>query len=112
LNSSFTEEVRRKRNDADRMFRANKEFHFTVYRAANMPVLLRLIENMWLQIGPMLHFSLKFRGWERTSEFAPDCHENLIKALRHHDARSAREALEADIMNAGDLVLRVGDLPD
>lgn len=112
LNTSFTEEVLRKRNDADRMFRNNKEFHFTVYRAANMPALLGLIENMWLQIGPMLHYSLKFRGWEMTSQFAPDCHENLIKALRRQDARSAREALEADIMNAGELVLRVSNLPD
>ena len=28
-----------------RMFRANKELHFTIYRAAEMPVLLGIIEN-------------------------------------------------------------------
>lgn len=112
LNTAFTEEMRRKRNDADRMFRANKEFHFTIYRAANMPVLLGLIENMWLQIGPMLHFSLGFRGREMTSRFAPDCHDNLVKALQRRDAKSARTALETDIMNAGELILRVGNLPE
>ena len=42
-------------------FRANKEFHFTIYRAAEMPVLLEIIENMWLRIGPFLHFSLGVR---------------------------------------------------
>lgn len=112
LNQEFTEEMQRKRNDADRIFRANKEFHFTVYRAANMPVLLGLIENLWLQIGPVLHFSLGYRGREMTSRFAPDCHDRLIKALRRRDAKSARAALQADIMNAGDLILRVGNLPD
>jgi DNA-binding GntR family transcriptional regulator len=112
LNRAFSEEMRRKRNDSARMFRANKEFHFTVYRAAAMPVLLGIIENMWLQIGPVLHFSLGVRGREATSRFAPDCHDRLIEALRRRDGAAGREALAGDLGGAAELILRLGNLPE
>jgi DNA-binding GntR family transcriptional regulator len=112
LNDAFTEEMRRKRNDSARLFRANKEFHFTIYRAAEMPVLLGIIENMWLQIGPFLHFSLGVRGREMTSKFAPDCHLRLIRAMRQRDGAAGRAALAGDLGGAAELMLRLGNLPD
>jgi DNA-binding GntR family transcriptional regulator len=112
LNGTFSEEMRRKRNDSARMFRANKEFHFTIYRAAAMPVLFGIIENMWLQIGPVLHFSLGMRGREATSRFAPDCHARLIRALRRRDGAAGRDALAGDLGGAAELILRLGNLPD
>ena len=57
--------------NSTRPFRINKEFHFTIYRAAEMPVLLGIIENMWLRIGPFLHFSLGVRGREATRNLRP-----------------------------------------
>ena len=111
LNEAFMEEMRR-RDDSARLFRVNKEFHFTVYRAAEMPVLLGIIENMWLQIGPFLHFSLGVRGREATSKFAPDSHKRLIIAMRERDAAMGREALANDLGGAVELILRLGNLPD
>jgi DNA-binding GntR family transcriptional regulator len=111
LNAAFNEEMRTRRESA-RMFRANKELHFTVYRAAEMPVLLGIIENLWLRIGPFLHFALGLPGREAMSRYAPDCHRRLIDAMRERDGAAARAALEGDLRGAVELMLRLGNLPD
>lgn len=33
----------------------NQEFHFTIYQAAKSPLLLSMIETLWLQIGPVFN---------------------------------------------------------
>jgi DNA-binding GntR family transcriptional regulator len=111
LNDAFNEEMRT-RHESARMFRANKELHFTIYRAADMPVLLGIIENLWLRIGPFLHFALGLRGREAMSKYAPDCHHRLIEAMRQRDGAAAREALAGDLCGAVELMLRLGNLPD
>jgi DNA-binding GntR family transcriptional regulator len=111
LNEEFTQEMR-KHDDSTKLFRVNKEFHFTIYRAAEMPVLLGIIENMWLRIGPFLHFSLGVRGRAAASKYAPDCHKRLIQALRDRDVASGREALAGDLGGAVDLMMQLGNLPD
>jgi DNA-binding GntR family transcriptional regulator len=111
LNEAFTREMR-DMEDSTRPFRVNKEFHFAIYRAAEMPVLLGIIENMWLRIGPFLHFSLGVRGRVATRKFAPDSHEQMIRAMRHRDGALGRKALESDLAGAVDLILQLGNLPD
>lgn len=51
---------------------ANSEFHLTLYRACGNPVLLRLIETLWLQVGPFFNrlfteadLSLRLNPWTR-----------------------------------------------
>ncbi len=39
-------------NDRARYVPANRDFHFTIYRAAGSDTLLSIIELLWLQIGP------------------------------------------------------------
>jgi DNA-binding GntR family transcriptional regulator len=111
LNAAFTQEMRR-REDSAQLFRVNKEFHFTIYRAADMPVLLGIIENLWLRIGPFLHFSLGVRGREATRKFAPDSHRQMIRAMNERDGGLGRAALESDLAGAVDLILQLGNLPD
>ncbi len=111
LNAAFSQEMRHL-EDSTRPFRINKEFHFTIYRAADMPVLLGIIENMWLRIGPFLHFSLGVRGREATRKFAPDSHKDMIRAMRSRDGALGRAALESDLAGAADLILQLGNLPD
>lgn len=112
LNAAFVEEMQKNENDPGRLFHANKEFHFTIYRAAQMPHLETMIENLWLQIGPMLHFSLGFRGREATNKFAPDCHHKMLDGLRNRNAELARQGLETDITDAANLIVSIGNLPD
>ena len=67
----------------------NQEFHFTVYEAAKSPLLLSMIESLWLQIGPVFnHIPINL-----TSEGARG-HHRIIAALSAGDAKAARAALQ------------------
>lgn len=111
LNGAFRENMQTS-EDTGRQFRANKEFHFTIYRAAEMPMLMGMIEKLWVQVGPFLHFSLGVRHREEGSKYAPECHDRLIQALRRRDGKAGYEALAGDLRGAVDLMLRFGNLPD
>jgi DNA-binding GntR family transcriptional regulator len=100
------------RDESRRLFQANKEFHFIIYRAAEMPVLLEVIENMWLRIGPFLHFALGVRAREATIKYVPDCHHRLIRAMIERDGAAGRDALAGDLRGAVELMYRFGNLPD
>jgi DNA-binding GntR family transcriptional regulator len=72
----------------------NKDFHFTIYKAAQMPRLVLMIETLWLRIGPSLNdlypeFAQSRRGISN--------HLTAIKALRKRDAAAVRNAMETDI---------------
>jgi DNA-binding GntR family transcriptional regulator len=75
---------------------ANREFHFTIYRAAGSETLMSIIESLWLQIGPYFDL-LKVTGnwWTANVE-----HGAMRDALLRRDGAGARNALEADIEGA------------
>ncbi|GLS40315.1 hypothetical protein GCM10010869_59120 [Mesorhizobium tianshanense] len=74
----------------------NRIFHFHIYRKAGMPRLLRLIEGMWLQIGPLLNFVATSSALAGGSE----THRDLVRALAEKDARGARVTIQRDILVA------------
>jgi DNA-binding GntR family transcriptional regulator len=112
LNKVFTAEMSQAQKDGVRLFRVNKDIHFAIYEAAAMPMLLTMIEGLWLQAGPLLHYSLHMRANSSAPNPAPEWHERLFAALRSGDAAAARAALEGDVMSAGDQILEAGILPD
>jgi DNA-binding GntR family transcriptional regulator len=75
---------------------ANRDFHFTIYRAAGSETLMSIIESLWLQIGPYFDL-LKVTGnwWTANVE-----HGAMRDALLRRDGAGARKALEADIEGA------------
>jgi len=109
-NESFIAEMR-KPETSRQPFLHNKEFHFAIYRAAEMPVLLSMIENMWLQFGPFLHFSMGVKGRMATNKFAPDSHRRMIQSMKEKNGEIGRKALADDIEGAVELILRFGDIP-
>ena len=112
LNADFTREMGRRQADGARLFRINKDLHFILYEAAAMPVLLATIEGLWLQIGPLLHLSLRTRANSKGRNPSPDWHKRLVRGLRRRDGTAARRALEGDLRSAGDQILAEGDLPE
>jgi DNA-binding GntR family transcriptional regulator len=80
--------------------RANRSFHFTIYRASGSPVSVALIESLWLQIGP--YFTLLEGSGNYVS--ANTSHRIAAAALRKGDADSAKAAIRADIGRAYDLL--------
>lgn len=114
LNRQFAAEMQRRQADGVKLWRINKDIHFIMYEAADMPKLLPIIEGLWLQIGPVLHLSLRMRANAnaRGKNPAPNWHKRMILGLRKRDAAAARRGLVGDMTSAGDQILAEGSLPD
>lgn len=94
-------------HDADRYLEHNWRFHALIYRAAGMPVLLGLIEGLWLRIGPVIRLALRDPGHFATTMA---CHRAAEAALRAGDAEAARAAIARDITDAAaDLARALAD---
>ena len=73
-------------------FTLNREFHFAIYQAAGSPLLFSMIEQLWLQIGPVFnHIPVDY-----VAEGA-EAHEKIIAALQARDAEVTRAAVAADL---------------
>ena len=83
---------------------ANSQFHLTLYNACANPVLLRLIESLWLQVGPF--FNCLFTEADlslRLNDFHGDC----LQALQAGDGPAARVAIEQDLQYFGNFLLNL-----
>ena len=83
-----------------------REFHFAVYAAAGQPMLLRVIEGLWLQTGP--YMNLLYPDFI-ASPRGPAGRLKVIEALQARDAAVARREIESDIRRA---LTYVADLAD
>jgi DNA-binding GntR family transcriptional regulator len=88
--------------------KANENFHFCIYRAAQSTELLRIIEHLWLQMGPYLAWTLKNQDRLPMRVSGPKTfrhHKAILLAMRRHDAVQAEAAMRADLaMSAATLV--------
>ncbi len=82
----------------------NSRFHLTLYHACDNPVLLRLIESLWLQVGPF--FNRLFTEADLSLRLN-DFHEDCLAAIRRGDARGARAAIEQDLTYFGRFLLNL-----
>lgn len=71
-------------------------FHFTIYAAANQPRLLKMIEILWLQIGPWFRQKTEQANLSGTPNIY---HQELVRALRARDSLAARTNLENDVLS-------------
>ena len=82
---------------------ANEEFHLVLYRAAGSPMLLNLIETVWLKVGPL---SNQLFDDNAALGVLNNAHEDLMVALDAGDSAGARRALERDLFVAGQFLRR------
>ena len=80
----------------------NREFHFSVYRAARSTVLQPIIERLWLRAGPWLNIMRE----GSTLGLGLDHHAEIIDSLIKGDGERARRSVVADISDAADIMLR------
>ena len=82
------------RGDYASAWEANEGFHMTLYRMARRPVLLSLIESLWMRCGP---FFLRLEaGGVRPGV---DGHEVILRALGNRDAALIRQGVRDDILS-------------
>lgn len=88
-------EERRTREGVSSSLEKNRIFHFTLYAAAQSPVMVAMIESLWLQSGAYLR---ETRELMHTDEQPPDkLHESTVQALRAGDYAKARLCIQEDI---------------
>ena len=106
----FVAEMQQDEPEGAKLISLNKELHFAVYRAARMPVLMQLIEALWLRIGPILNYDMR-SGSERVGNKAALIHHiKLVKALRARKPAEAQAALQDDIKTAAGFIISAGVL--
>ena len=80
----------------------NRELHFGLYRACQMPTLVKIIESLWLQIGPLL--TIQQGIYVKAGITVQTHHRRLLKALRKRNAQEARISIVDDIEDAAKLI--------
>lgn len=80
----------------------NYQFHFTVYRAARSPLLIPMIERLWLRAGPYLNAMRT----ELTLGVGLNTHEQMLDALARGDSAAARAAVDTEISEAAAFMVR------
>ncbi len=93
-----------RRRDVQAYLEHNSHFHLTLYRACGNPTLLRMIEALWLQVGPF--FNRLFTGADLSLRLN-DFHGQALDAIRRGDARGARTAIEQDLAYFGQYLLNL-----
>jgi DNA-binding GntR family transcriptional regulator len=86
----------------------NMVFHFALYEFAGSQVALPMVETLWLQAGPFVALSAKLPNIRWTLRH----HVRLLAALRAHDARAARQAIEDDIEESLQQLLKKASFED
>ncbi len=80
----------------------NLDFHFTVYKAARSPLILPVIESLWLRVGPCLNIMRT----ETTLGLGLDHHDEVLDALARGDGATARRAVERELSEAAEIMAR------
>lgn len=88
------------KEDVKGFLRGNRAFHFTIYQASGSPVLVNVIETLWLQISPYFNL-LRSSGHYVSSNVR---HRTLLRGLTEHDGATAARAMTDDIDGAFDVL--------
>lgn len=80
----------------------NSEFHFAIYGAADMPIHLQLINQLWARIGPYLVIHAKeTRALGQTMRL----HRAMFAALQTRNKKGLVQALRHDLREAATFIL-------
>jgi DNA-binding GntR family transcriptional regulator len=88
--------------DAALYSKANSDFHFTFYAAAQAPVLFSVAESLWLQCGPFMRVVVQQLG----ASTMVDQHKEAIEALAAGDEAKLERAIRLDILEG---MTRIGE---
>jgi DNA-binding GntR family transcriptional regulator len=90
-------------NNVAGYLRRNEKFHFLIYERARSPLTLRIIQDLWTQVGPFFNCLFEDSGYLRE---ANDGHRRILAALRQGDASAVRENMVWDISEAAESLTR------
>jgi DNA-binding GntR family transcriptional regulator len=93
-----------RRGDYRMAFRSDGEFHFRIYEAAAMPLVVSFIRAAWLRIGPT--FRLLYPNLADPDD-AIRIHQEAIAAVKRKDPAKLSAAIERDLSRGEGLLRRL-----
>ena len=81
-------------NNFQGILQYNNEFHFKVYNLANMPIMLNIVENLWLKIGPTLNF---LRPFYQETRIGIELHKKVVEAIKTNNLALIKKSVIEDI---------------
>ena len=81
----------------------NRDFHFAIYKRAELPMLLSMIEGLWLRLGPslnLLYTTYPKQQWDQRE--GTGFHAEIINAIEVRNVDAVRKHLVADIITGRD----------
>lgn len=79
----------------------NERFHFGALAIARMPVLQRMVESLWVQVGPTISLLISV---PRPVSAKDHPHAAWLRALATHDPDGARAAVERDLRERAEVL--------
>ena len=82
---------------------SNRDFHFAIYGRAGLPMLLKMIEGMWLRLGPSLN--LLYTGQPKlpfSKRGGTGFHTEIVAAIEERDEASLRQHIADDLATGRD----------
>jgi DNA-binding GntR family transcriptional regulator len=82
----------------------NWQFHHTLYKAADAPELLEMIETIWLRNGPLLNML-----YPHATPTYPGRHQhlNVPDGLTARNPEAVKQSIQADLMEGGARLLQL-----
>jgi GntR family transcriptional regulator, colanic acid and biofilm gene transcriptional regulator len=93
-----------RRGDYRSAFRSDGEFHFRIYEAAGMPLVVSFIRAAWLRVGPT--FRLLYPSLANPDD-AIRIHAEAIVAVKARNGPGLASAIERDLLRGEDLLRRL-----
>jgi DNA-binding GntR family transcriptional regulator len=93
-------------HDIEAFLSINREFHHTIYREANMPILLPIIDGLWGRISPYLHILMKEQDYSG-SEWAIKTHEAMLNGMRSGKPEQVVKYVKADLTKAAQALMNM-----
>ena len=90
--------------DAHRTLAANTDFHISIYRASQQPILTGLIESLWLRVGPTLNLLVPTYCGSLTGV---EMHVDAVDALRRRDGEALARAVRDDLTHGSRFLVRL-----
>lgn len=94
-----------KENKIEETIEYNKQFHHTIYAAANMPILLNVIKGLWDRMSPYVHFLLRIVDSYDIGATIEN-HEKIIHGIKYRDTAQVRKYLRKDLSESRKQLLK------
>jgi len=88
-----------KDNDIEKYSFFNKKFHHTIYSAADLPTLYRIISLLWDRMSPYLNLLIR-ECEDYNPSFALECHRGMLEGIKHNDSNETCKWIEVDLNRA------------